>query len=307
MIRRRIVLFISRKRKKIKILLSFILILFGIAFIASIIISTISMMDLYITSNYEDSTIREQQKTIIYGENIKEEEYISDEEIIDKFIQYCNKGKTKEAYELISEDCKEVYYSSEKEFKELYLEHIFYNQRIYELQSWISNKDNNTYKIKLMNDLFDRGEYNNSSFIEDYYTVITKDNERKISINKFIEKEEINKSKEDDGINIKVTEKEVYMEYEIYTIEVSNDSENDIYLDTKETTSATYLLDTNNVRYSSYIHELVENDLLIKSKQNKKINIKFNKMYNPDVEIASMEFNDISEENQTMNTSIKLQ
>ena len=307
MLRRNIVLFIRKHKQKLIILLNAILLLIGISFIATIMISTVSKFNLYVDSDNSTNTIEKKQETIIYGNDIDKDTYTSDEELIERFIQYCNKGKIKEAYELLTDDCKQTYYSTEKQFKELYYQQIFYVEKIYEMQSWISNGNNNTYKIKLLTDMFDRGKYQSSDYIEEYYTVITENNEKKLSINKYINKVEINKYTESNNIKVNVKEKDIYMEYEIYTIEINNNTDNDIILDSRETTRATYLLDTSNVRYSSYIHELLEDDLLIKSHQSKTIKIKFNKMYNPDVNISSMEFIDIRTGKDVFNMSVNIQ
>ena len=306
MLRRNIALFIKRNKKKIILFLQFVGIIIAISFLASLIISFTSYMDSFSEDTNNEISNVQAQETIIYGDNIEPEVYTSDEDLIKEFINNCNEGKVKEAYSMISDDCKNVYYPSEEEFKNLYVNQIFYVTKISEMESWISSADLNTYKIKLYTDTFDLGYYYQDDYVEDYYTVINENNEKKISINKFVKKEDLNKTVKNSDLEVSVKEKDVYMDYEIYEIEFKNLTEDNIIIDSRENTRTIYLLDTNDVKYSSYAYELFEDDLSIEGNQSKTISIKFNKMYNPDVTISSVEFKDIRKGTDIMSLSINL-
>ena len=306
MLRRNIALFIKRNKKKIILFLQFVGIIIAISFLASLIISFTSYMNLFSEDTNNEISNVQAQETIIYGDNIEPEVYTSDEDLIKEFINNCNEGKVKEAYSMISDDCKNVYYPSEEEFKDLYVNQIFYVTKISEMESWISSADLNTYKIKLYTDTFDLGYYYQDDYVEDYYTVINENNEKKISINKFVKKEDLNKTVKNSDLEVSVKKKDVYMDYEIYEIEFKNLTEDNIIIDSRENTRTIYLLDTNDVKYSSYAYELFEDDLSIEGNQSKTISIKFNKMYNPDVTISSVEFKDIRKGTDIMSLSINL-
>ena len=49
--------------------------------------------------------------SILIDAMIDKDTYTSDEELIERVIQYCNKGKIKEAYELLTDDCKQTYFT----------------------------------------------------------------------------------------------------------------------------------------------------------------------------------------------------
>lgn len=312
MFRRKLVLFIRRNKRIIIVIVSFIIIILGISFLASVGLTAVNKISPFfsIAENDGKNIKTEKQKTVVYGNNIKKENYLSDEEIIKKFINYCNNGKIKEAYEMISKDCKNCYYKTQNEFKKLYCDQIFYVSKFYEMQSWISYDKVNTYKIKLITDLFDQGIYDDSQYIEEYYTIVNEGDEKKISINKYIKNVNIDKSVENSGVKVNIQSKDQYMDYEIYTINIENNTVNAIELDSRETTSAIYLLGLNDVKYSSYIHELSIDDLVIESNRNKTVKIKFNKMYNPNIEIDSIIFNDIvmdyKNKNEKLSIAIKL-
>lgn len=307
MLRRNIALFIKRNKKKIILFLQFVGILIAISFLASLIISFITYMNSFSEDTNNEISNIQTQETIIYGDNIEPEIYTSDEDLIKEFINNCNQGKVKEAYSMISDDCKNVYYSSEEEFETLYVNQIFYVGKIGEITSWISANNLNTYKLKLYTDTFDLGYYYKEDYIEDYYTIVNDNNEKKISINKFIKNEDINKKNEGLYLDARVIKKEIYMDYEIYQIEFKNLTEDNIIIDSRENSRTIYLLDTNDVKYSSYAYELFDDDLVLEKNESKVISIKFNKMYNPDVKISSMEFKDIRKENNIMSLSINIQ
>ena len=59
--------------------------------------------------------------------------------IIDNFIEYCNNGNVKEAYDLLSSDCKESKYPNVDIFTNNYYNKIFETSKTYTVQAWISD------------------------------------------------------------------------------------------------------------------------------------------------------------------------
>lgn len=231
--------------------------------------------------------------TIVSGGDVKEETNVKNKSIMESFIEYCNAQKIEEAYNLLSQACKETLYPTIEDFKNMYYLNVFTSGKSYDVQSWINDTDKYTYKVRLVEDMLATGKYDNSKVIEDYFTIVNEGTEEKLSINSYVCKEEINVSKEVNNNKITIVQKQVYMDYEIYTIEVENNSNYDVLLDSKETFKNTYLLGENGVKYSSYIDEVITEDLIIKAGEKKTIEIKFNKMYNPSIRIESIVFADI--------------
>lgn len=293
MFRRNLVLFIRRHKQKVIIMVQLALVILFISFIATIVFSVINKLGLNNSKQENSISFDDERETVVYGSDVKKEEYITDKDIIIKFIKYCNNDKVKEAYEMLSTDCKNAYYTSVKDFKNLYLRQLFDIDKTYEIQSWISSEETNTYKVKLITDMFDRGGYDDTDYIEEYYTIVNENNEKKLSINKYIKKVDINKSSQKNNIKINVISKNVYLDYEIYDIEFENKTKNTIMMDTKANTSSVFLSDSNNVNYSAYLHEIIDTDLKLNKNEKKTIKIKFNKMYNPNIKISSMNFRDI--------------
>ena len=113
-----------------------------------------------------------------------------------------------------------------------------------------------------------------------------------------IDKVELNKVNTVKNIEFNVISKKIYKEYEEFEIEVKNNSDNKVVIDTKENTETVYLKDTNNVKYNWYGHEIPDNKLEIEKGNSVKLNIKFNKILNPDRKDNTINFQDVHIEGQ---------
>lgn len=198
------------------------------------------------------------------------------ENTVEKFIEYCNEGDLEKAYNLISKECKEELFNTLDSFKK-YHEQIFNTKKDYEMQAWISSNGKYTYKMKFIEDTLSTGIVSDF-YKEDYYTLILENGEYKININNFVEKKSINKSINKDGFIINVKNKTTYMDYEIYEIEVTNNTSNTVILDTKETTSGIYI-GNNKIGYAAAIHEIADNELIFNMGNKRTIEFKFIKSY----------------------------
>lgn len=244
-------------------------------------------------TNTTSQNIYQPNKTVLTNTTVEETQAKENTEIIEEFVQYCNNGEIQKAYDLLTDECKEIFYPTIDRFSSNYYKKIFNNKKIYNIQSWMSGNDCYTYKIKYLDNILSTGEYSSSDTLEDYITIIKKDNEIKLNINYYVKRQEINKSKEKDGVVINVIQKDIYMEYEQYTIKVTNNTDEGILLDSLETVNGIKLLGKNDVEYQAFTNELSNYDVKIPSKNTKAVNLKFSKEYNPQREVASIIFSNI--------------
>lgn len=194
--------------------------------------------------------------------------------LINQFFDNCNSRKYEDAYDLLTEDCKELMYPSVEIFKVSYFDKIFNGEKKnIEIEKW---KDD-MYRITIVDDIMSVGKYTEENNKQDYVTVEKLENdEYKLNINSFIGKEEINESRKFIyGIEIKVLSKEMYMDYEIYTFSIKNTTNGQILLDPLKEIDSMYLEDKNNVKYFAYTHELSDAQLLIEPGEESKIKIKY--------------------------------
>lgn len=236
------------------------------------------------------TTYNNKEYSVISEKNIGKKESEETFNVIDEFISYCNSGNPEEAYKLISNECKEKLYPTLDDFINNYYNKIFENKKTYNIQLWITNGNYYTYKVILKENILASGNVNSES-IEDYYTIVKEDNIYKLNINNYIGSVEINKTGETSELEMIILSKDVFMEYEIYNIEIENRTRNSILLDLLEKTGSIYLEDEGGLHYDSYNHEMIKEELRVKGKR--KVSIKFNKKYSTEREIKRIVFSDI--------------
>lgn len=230
--------------------------------------------------------------SIISDSNVSEKDLKEDSDIIEEFVNYGNSNDVEGAYNLLSQDCKDEMFSTLDRFYNNYFQGVFSEKRAYDLETWDSTGNRTTYRIKYLNNVMATGTIN-EEFIEDYITVIEENNEKKLNINQFINKVDLDKKASKDGLDVSVTGKYYYYDYEIFEITFQNNSEQTVVLDSKEDTETVYVKDSNNVRYSWFGNEIANEYLTINPGESRTLKIKFNKMYNRERQDETINFTDL--------------
>lgn len=231
------------------------------------------------------------QETIIQGENISKEEQEINTNIMDTFIKYCNSKNIEQAYNLLTEECKEELFNSDIEnFKTQYIEKVFNTPKTYSMQSWVKS-GYSTYKVRIIEDMLSTGKV--GDVIEEYYTIVRQNGQDKLNLNSYIGREKINKQQTINDITITVISKDIYMNYETYNIKVENKTNNTMLLDTKKDTKSVYVTGSNTTKYSVYMHEIDDIFLTIKPRLYRNLKLKVNKLYNTEIKSEKITFTDI--------------
>ena len=255
--------------------------------------------------NYVNKHSIKSEETII-GTQTKKEDIKNANEIIDAFIKYCNNEEPEKAYELISEECKEEMYPTLQDFINSYYKNIFSVSKTYKMQNWSGN----IYKIEYRDSLLATGGVEKDFFIRDYITVEKKKDITKLNINNYVGRKEINRGKTIDNIKINVLSKDVYMEYEIYNIQIENNSRNDFLLDNLQNSTSIFIKDSKENKHYAYLNELTEEMLTVKVNQIKDISIKFTNSYITNSKVDNINFlrliTNINEKNNKKNIVIEL-
>lgn len=232
------------------------------------------------------------EKTVIQGDNVSNVQQEKNDNIMDDFIKYCNQKDAEKAYNLLTDECKEVIFDSNiQNFIKDYINKIFSTQKTYSMQSWIQTSGYYTYKVKIMEDMLSTGKTGN--YIEDYYTIVNKNGENKLNINSYVGRININKLAEKNNIVITVNTKDIFMDYEIYNIKVQNNSDKTILLDSQKKEKSVYITGSNGTTFRAFMYELNENYLTVKPRIYRSMNIKFNKIYNVNINSKAMSFTDV--------------
>ena len=211
--------------------------------------------------------------SIVTGNSDNGSDTVDKLEIIDRFIENCNQKKIEEAYNLISDECKEEMFSSLDLFKNAYYDQIFGGMsKSVTTENWFGD----TYKVSFRDDALATGKYDKQSSIQDYITII-KDNEGnyKLNINKYVKRNTLNGSNEMNNISIKAVQSDSYMDYEIYTFEVENNLPFAVKIADLQDEYTMYLTDNNDINYPAYIHEISEPEVIFQGGEKRKVRIKF--------------------------------
>lgn len=229
-----------------------------------------------ITDDNQESRELVSNKSLISGENISGTQLKKDTDVINEFVNYCNEKSIQSAYELLTDDCKEEMFPTIEDFYNIYYSKLFNeDKKIHTIENWVGN----TYQVRFTGDILSTGNLSNNETREDYITIVKENGESKLNINNYIGRNNLNKITEYEDIKMTVTNVDTYMDYEIYSISIQNDSENPILLDTSDDTKSVYLLDSKDMKYYFYSNEIVENELLIQSKFKNTLKIKFTNSY----------------------------
>ena len=293
MIRLRIHNFITRHKDKIKDLgQKLIMVAMGV-FIATIILSILSNNESTKTDNNDISNVYKPTQTIIKGPNVSKEQFEQDSNLVNTFIDYCNNREVEKAYNLISDECKEEKYPTLEEFKEFYYNDIFARKRECNLQAWISTKDYTVYEIRYANNMLATGTYDENDVYQDYITLNRKNNTEKISIGHFIDSKKSNIITNVNGLEVIIVKKSIYMTYEEYEINIKNNMETTILLNTLENSETIQLIATSGEKYNFNMNKLFYADLIIEPNRVKTIKIAFKKGVSSNNNSEIIEFSNI--------------
>lgn len=210
---------------------------------------------------------------------------------LEQFIQYVCNNEIENAYELLTEECKKIKYSSVDDFRQNYCQDI--KNKTYTFQSWSSSNRIYVYQVKFFEDMLSSGLDTTKNYLQDYITVINKDGEYKINISNLIKFERLNKMAEYNNIKFQVNSVETYLDNEIYEIEITNSSLKEIILDTRKEDNSTYVKNSDGLKIRSLLYENKEEDLKIQAGESKIIRVNFNNTYNGDKYITCIGFSDI--------------
>lgn len=212
--------------------------------------------------------------------------------LIDSFFSYCNSQNVQEAYKLVSDECKEIMFNDIKLFNNIYVAPLFKNgKRSIKIENW----NGSIYRVELDEDYLSTGKVSKDNTNVDYISTVKDANgNTKLNINSYIGRTNLDKIVSTNGIDIRLIKIDAYMDYEIYTFEVKNNTEKAIILgNIQNDEKVSYLIDKNNYKFNAYVHELAQPQLEVFGKQTKNVSIKYFNEYGSTKVIKSIVFPEI--------------
>ena len=211
---------------------------------------------------------------------------------INEFIDCCNNGEIDNAYNLLSNDCKEILYPDVESFKNNYYNKIFSSKKLYAYQAMYIKDNLYTYKIDFTEDILQTGKPSKTSIV-DYYTIVTDKEEKKLNINKLIGKKILESECNIKQIDAKLNYKIIYYDYEIYNISLKNNSSTKVILDNFHSPQNIFIEDKDGTKYLWANYEYTEDEMVLNKGLEKNLFIKFYKEYKPSMEVKKMIFKNV--------------
>ena len=288
----RIIRFFNQNRIRIIITILIIVFILSIIYAVNKILEQTRTDISQVSNHIEDSSVP--IESVITGEEIDEEVTLENTNTIREFVDYCNSGNYQNAYNLLSEDCRNEVFSTLEQFISNYVNKIFMTSKTYRLELWYNTNNVYTYRIVYQeNNLLETGNINSENTIEDYITIINENNEQRLNINGFIQKEAINVTNNTNNISITINNKSMYRSFEKYNITIVNNTDKTISLSDGTNGNEICLIDSNEEEYDSIISEVPVLFLEIDAGATRTLDIRFYKMYNPYRTINYIQFKNI--------------
>ena len=224
---------------------------------------------------------------------------------IKQFVTFCNGQNFENAYNMLTNDCKEEIFSDIEIFKNIYYSGNFENKNIEaSIQKWA----NNTYRVTYAENALATGKIAKTKDDQtiDFITVVEDEEGYKLNINSYIGYEEIGQDNEKDNVKIEVLGKHTYMDYETYTVKVTNKSNSEVVLDSLYNPETIYIEDSRGVKYPSYTNELSEALMTIGKGYTKELNIKFYSSYISSKRIKQIVFSDFQKNGNRIKFNVEI-
>lgn len=151
---------------------------------------------------------------------------------IEKYVEYCNTGNYKEAYNLVSEDCKKNYFNNDYDAYVEYVRNKFNAKRCYAIQNYSNYNDKYIYSVKLFEDFLATGLTNSDYQYQEEFIIASynENDELEFSVGNYIETKELNSVASNDYLKVTLEFVTVKYSYEIYEIKIVNRTDNTVVI-----------------------------------------------------------------------------
>ena len=208
--------------------------------------------------------------------------------VIDEFFKYINNENYAEAYNLITDDCKQEMFKSEEIFQKSYVSKIKEkgNKNSIEVNKWSGN----TYRVNIYGDILAAGKVEEMT-IEDYITVVGE----KININNFIGSTDIYGKVVYGDFKLEVVKQKQYMNYTVISFKIANKTRNKYIIDELRKYDNMCIQDENGYKHIAYNNELTDSDVTIYPSEVKYLDIKYYLKNTTNINIEKVIFGNILE------------
>ena len=213
-------------------------------------------------------------------------------QVINQFFTYCVNHDSQRAYDMVSNNTKQVLYQTEEKKKKNYYQNKFNGNKQFSFQSWSRTDTLYIYQVRIFDNMLATGQ-TSDNYIEEYVTIAVEEGRYKLNLNSYLGRKQISVKNEDENLSIQVVMVDRYLDYEVYTLNVQNKTDSNILLDTKRKTNSCYVVDSMGNKFEALLYENSDEDLEILPNEMKTIQIRFSDAYREGLQIKSINFTDI--------------
>ena len=229
-------------------------------------------------------------------QNITEEDYTTESNSIEitmsSFVNYCNKRKIENAYEMLTEECKKAMFSTIEDFERIYINNIYKVKREYELTELSTDGNKITYLVTLYGDMLATGNTNDTT--QEYYTFVEDDDGNyKLNVNNYIYGEDRNIETRLQNITVKIEHVDIYEEYEIAEITIKNNAKKTICLTGGKYVKNIYLKNLQGITYSPLTSRFDSEEIVMGPDSVQSFTVRFNKSYSATNKATKLVLSDV--------------
>lgn len=210
------------------------------------------------------------------------------EELISKYINYCNNKEYENAYNMLSYDCKTQLYPNIEDFK-TYIDNVFDEKKAYYIQDYSNEKDTYIYSVCIFEDMLATGLTGSEvEYYEEKFVIKNNNGVLELSIREYIGKQDVQNVYEDEYMKISIENMVQTYENQVYTVKITNRCVHPIVL-ANGSEAKEILLGLKNE--SRNVKDLPRGGIVIYENQTKTYELKFTKFYDENETAEKLIFN----------------
>lgn len=212
------------------------------------------------------------------------------EDTIDDYVNKCNNKDYSGAFELLTADCKTHVFGDSLDNFTTYASSIFSNKKRYSIQNYSNYGQAYIYNIKLIDDIITTGLTNQSyAYYEEKMAIKEENGQIKLNVNDYMGYSELKRVAEDDYLKIRIESKEEFYSMEIYSIKITNKTDNKVVLYDGIVGNELSLVSESDERTPINVKEAI----ILDPGETKTFEVTFNKYYDESTKASDIAFNKI--------------
>lgn len=200
------------------------------------------------------------------------------DDFVEEYVEACNTGNYKEAYNLVSEDCKKNYFNNDYDEYVKYVRNKFNAKKCYAIQSYSNYNDKYIYSVKLFDDFLATGLTNSDYQYQEEFMIASynEDNEIVFSVGNYIETKELNAYDSNDYLRVDLKSVIVKYSYEVYEIELTNRTDYTVVIQdgNTKTNEVCLVVDSEYRGTTNY-----DSDIVLQPNEHRTVQLAFPKFY----------------------------